>query len=438
MILESTIFVVISLALLTLVIPGRFLLVPYVIAACFVPTDQRFIIMGLDFTVLRILVLVGVLRIFIRGEQIQINWHKFDQIILAWLLCSALIYVIQWMSLKAMVNRAGFLFDALGLYWLFRQKMRSWDDIKFAFTVLAFCVVLMAPLIALEFSTGRNPFVLLGRVITKQREERLRCQGAFPHSIMLGLFCATLVPAFLTLAILNKKKILYWLGAIAAIFIVIASASSTPIMVLAVVLLGLACFKWRRYTAKAALAILVMLIALHIVMEAPVWHLFARINIVAGSTGYHRYKLIDQAIEHFDEWAVIGSRSTEHWDWGTGDLTNQYILEGVRGGFIALLFFVSMLYIAFKVSLQSSLRTLTFENQRISWCFFVMMLGHGVGFLGVSYFGQMTMLWFMMLVGIAFLFEAKLKAQDVRRKIFSMNNSLDCLSASRAQGCQLN
>ena len=435
MILEPTIFIAILLAILTLVIGEKYFLVPYVIAACFVPTDQRIIIMGLDFTVLRILVLVGVLRIFIRGEQIQINWHKFDQIIFTWLLFSAFVYVIQWMSLKAMVNRSGFLFDALGLYWLFRQKIRSWDDIKFAFSVLAFCVVLLAPLIALEYSTGRNPFVLLGRVITKQREERLRCQGAFPHSIMLGLFCATLVPAFLTLAILNKKKILYWLGAIAGIFIVIASASSTPIMVLVVVLLGLACFKWRRYTAKAALAVLAMLIALHIVMEAPVWHLIARINVVEGSTGYHRYQLIDQAIEHFDEWALIGCRSTEHWGWGTGDVTNQYILEGIRGGFIALLFFVTMLYIAFKVSLESSLRTLTLEQQRISWCLFVVILGNGIGFLGVSYFGQMTMLWFMMLVGIAFLFEANLKAQYVRRKIFSLNNSLDCLSATRAQGC---
>ncbi|MFC1676099.1 hypothetical protein ACFL3G_03425 [Planctomycetota bacterium] len=434
MILEPTIFATIFLAVLTLIIPGRFLLVPYVIAACFVPTDQRIIIMGLDFTVLRVLVLIGVLRIFIRGEHIQISWHKFDQIIFAWLLCGAFVYVIQWMTLKAMINRAGFLFDALGLYWLFRQKIRSWADIKFAFSVLAFCIVLMAPLIALEFSTGRNPFVLMGRVITKQREERMRCQGAFPHSIMLGLFCATLVPAFLTLAMLNKKKILYWLGAIAAVFIVIASASSTPIMVVAVVLVGMAFFKWRRYTAKAAWFVLVVLIALHMLMQAPIWHLLARVNIVEGSTGYHRYKLIDQAIEHFDEWALIGSRSTEHWGWGTGDITNQYILEGVRGGFIALMFFVSMLYIAFKVSLESSLRTLTIQEQRISWCFFVMMLGHSVGFLGVSYFGQMTMLWFMMLIGIAFIFEAKLKARYVRRKIFSMNNSLDCLAVSKSPG----
>lgn len=411
MILEPTIFAAILLGVLTLIVPGKFLLVPYVIAACFVPTDQRVVIMELDFTVLRILVLVGVLRIFIRGELIRVNWHKLDHLIFAWLICGAFVYVIQWMSLKALVNRAGLLFDALGLYWLFRQKIRSWADIKFAFTVLAFCVVLMAPLIAIEASTGRNPFVLMGRVITKEREERLRCQGAFPHSIMLGLFCGILVPGFLTFAMLNKKNILYWLGAAAAVFIVIASASSTPLMVMAVMLLGLAFFKWRRYTPKAALAVIVMLTALHVVMQAPVWHLMARVNVVSGSTGYHRYKIIDQAIEHFDEWALIGSRSTAHWDWGTEDITNQYILEGVRGGLASLIFFLIMLYIAFKISLESSLISQTLDQQRISWCLFIIMVGNGVGFLGVSYFGQMIMLWYMMLAQTSMLFEIRLETQ---------------------------
>jgi hypothetical protein len=35
--------------------------------------------MDLDFTVLRILVLMGIIRLFLREEQIVIQWNKFDK-----------------------------------------------------------------------------------------------------------------------------------------------------------------------------------------------------------------------------------------------------------------------------------------------------------------------------------------------------------------------
>ena len=44
------------------------------------------------------------------------------------------------------------------------------------------------------------------------------------------------------------------------------------------------------------------LLLLHLAMNNPVWHLLARVNVVGGSTGWHRYHLIDKAIEHLEWW----------------------------------------------------------------------------------------------------------------------------------------
>ena len=45
---------------------------------------------------------------------------------------------------------------------------------------------------------------------------------------------------------------------------------------------------------------------LHFVMNHGIWHLIARIDLVGGSTGYHRFHLIDKAIAHFGERWLVG------------------------------------------------------------------------------------------------------------------------------------
>jgi len=281
--------------------------------------------MDLDFTILRFLVLAGVLRIFIRGEYRPIHWNKFDYMLIAWATCGAVIYIVQWMSMTAVINRSGFLFNVFGLYWLFRQSMRSLDEVKFTFKLLAFSAIILAPLVAFEWTTGRNPFVYFGKVVTAVRGDRYRCQAAFPHSIMLGLFWTMLVPVFIGLAISERKKLIYWVATGASIFIVCSTASSTPLATLIQVLLLLGLFRFRQYGRQIVFGLCALTVVLHIIMNAPVWHLIARVNIISGSTGWHRYHLIDQAIKHFGEWALLGTRDTHHWGWGMGDVTNQYV-----------------------------------------------------------------------------------------------------------------
>ncbi|MFH1883913.1 MAG: hypothetical protein ABIL62_14545 [Planctomycetota bacterium] len=413
MINQATILITVLLAVQLFVVPRKYFLLPFILAACFVPADQRVIIFDLDFTPLRMLVLVGFFRTILWGERLTFKWNGFDKLVLAWAICGAVIYLIQWADMRALIYKCGVLFDVIGLYWLFRININSWDDIKSVSKIFAICSLVLAVFVGLEWATGTNPFAILGRVGTAVREGRYRCQASFPHSIMLGLFWATLVPLFIGFARQDKSKLLLWSAVGASIFIVAATASSTPVLTLLIVLIMLCGYRLREYAACAGWGLFASLIALHIVMQAPVWHLISRIGVVGGSTGWHRYILIDKAISHFGEWMFLGCRSTAHWGRGLTDITNQYILEGVRGGFVTLVLFLVMIYMALRTLLRLSLQNQEHKQQFLIWCFLVIILGHCVSFFGVSYFGQIMMWWYMTLAAVSFLYEDKKRSRRI-------------------------
>jgi len=412
-----TLLITIALAIMTFVIPRRYLLLPYVIGACFAPADQTLMVGELNFQVLRILVVVGMLRLAVRGETIALRWNRFDKLILAWFVVGSMIYVAQWMSLAAIINRCGRLVEWLCLYWVFRQSVRSWEDLRFAYVALAFCALAMLPFVILEWVRGANPFAVLGRVVTVFREENYRCQATFPHSIMMGLFWATLVPLFVGFA---KQQVRYrqvlWAAVGASALMIWMTASSTPILTMAAVAALLLAFPLRRYAGTAAWGAVALTIALQCVMKAPVWHLISRVGVVSGSTGWHRFHLIDEAIRNFPHWMLLGTRDTAAWGWGLEDVTNQYILEGVRGGVVTLVLFCVILFVGARAALRLSLRSRDRSESYLAWGVFVTIIAHSLSFLGVAYFGQIDLIWYLLLAGVAFVYSQVYEApQRVER-----------------------
>jgi hypothetical protein len=100
---SPTLIITILLSILIFFIRRKYFLFPFIAAACFVPADQRIIIMDLDFTILRLLVLAGALRLFIRNEYNIIQWNKFDKLLLLWAICGAVIYVVQWQNMRSII-----------------------------------------------------------------------------------------------------------------------------------------------------------------------------------------------------------------------------------------------------------------------------------------------------------------------------------------------
>lgn len=401
----SSVVLAITLCFFLIVSPRRFFLFPFIMAACFVPMNQRFIILNLDFTLLRMLILVGILRLIMRGETRDIEWNKFDKLILSWAVVGSLVYITQQASSSAFINKAGVMFDNLGMYWLFRQAVRDWDDVFQAVKIFAFFTIITAPLIALEKLQGSSFFSLFGPVTGQFHRGRYRAAGPFPHYIMMGCFWASLLPLFYARIKIEKDKLFYWTAIFAALSSIYFSASSTPIMTVVAMIFFWKIYNYRMHGKIIFWGACLGLLLLHLIMEKPVWHLISRVDIFSGSTGWHRYFLFDNFIKNMSEWFFLGTKDTVHWGRGMGDITNQFVLEGVRGGMITLLIFIVIVYCAVKIPGKLSLSGVTSEVQWVSWGICVAMLGHLVTFWAVSYFGQINMLLYFTFALIGFSLE---------------------------------
>jgi len=398
------------MCLLLLVLPRRFVALPIVAMVCFMTMGERVIIAGLNFTLLRILLLFGWGRLIARGELRPIRLNRIDKALLWWTLSSIVIYVLLWQSFDAFQNKLGLAYNAVGFYFLFRFLVRDFDDAMGMVKTTALLMVPLAGIMMLEKLTGRNSFSIFGGVspVTALRDGVLRCQGPFAHPILAGTFGATLFPLFVALWVSCRCiKVVALLGMIAAIVITFTSGSSGPIMALLSGVIGLCIWRLQPHMRKIRWSLILCLIGLQLVMKAPVWFLMARVDIFSGSTGYHRAYLLDSAIRHVDDWWLVGTKSTLSWadeDQGLFDVTNQYLIEGAEGGLLTLVLFIMIIVRGFQGIGGSVRATKGGENSRLPFALWAMgaaLLSHTVNYMSVSYFDQNIVYWYLLLAMIA-------------------------------------
>ncbi len=399
---------VIVLGVAMVVLPRRLATIPMLIMACFIAPAQRVMILGLNFDLLRVMVVFGYIRLAARGEWADFQWKPLDTSLLLFAASAVTVHTFLIGTMEAFINRLGYAYNAVGMYFLFRALIRNWEDVG---SVLYATVVISVPVAAaflVENQTGRNAFAFLGGVpeFTAVRNDRLRCQGAFAHPILAGCFWASLAPLMASLWWYGVRS-RPWavLGLAMSCVIIVCCASSTPLTALLFAGVGACVFPLRTRMRPVRWAIVLGLAGLHLIMKAPVWHLLARVDLVGGSTGWHRYKLIDEAIKHLDEWWLIGTQSTYHWDvWGMYDITNQYVFEGVNGGVITLALFVATIVQAF-AAVGRLLRACARDRCRlvVSWALGVALFVHCMNYFAVSYFGQMILVWYLTLAVIGSL-----------------------------------
>lgn len=359
---------------------------PMVFLVCFVPPDQRVVIATLDFNFIRLLALAGMVRVALRGEYRTLRWTKLDSVIIAWCTCSLFGYVAQTWEVGRLIYKLGATYDVLALYFFFRCTLRSWPDVeRLGFFVVSLSLPTFV-LFVIEMQTGRNPYAFMGGVpaLSTVRDGVVRSQGPFQHPILAGCAWAVLLPFAIGLWKARPgRRLLSSSGILAMLGTVVASGSSTPVLAVASVVGGFFLFAVRRHMQVLRWSLLGLLISLHFAMKAPIWHLISRIDVFGGSTGYHRYYLIDRAIAHFGEWWLVGTPSTAHWGHGLFDVTNHYIREGADGGFLSLLLFVAAMAIAFFSIGRLWRRTRSKRGAWFAWALGVCVLGHATMFIAV-------------------------------------------------------
>jgi hypothetical protein len=400
---------------LMLLLPRKHVIAPFLLAVFLVPMGQGLVVGGMHFLVIRILILVGCARFISsmlspRTGAFAEGFKSIDQAVTLWAFFYALSFTLIWMEWQALINRLGFLVDILGGYFLLRFLIQDMDDVRRAIKVFALIAVVNAICMMNEQLTGQNIFGRLGGIASASvvRDGRVRSQGAFQVYILAGVFGATFLPLFAWLWKDRVSRILGLVGMTSATIMVVTSASSTPDLALVAGIVGLCFWPLRKEMRLIRWGLVFMLVALHLVMKAPVWALIARVDLTGASSGEHRFRLVDNFIRHFGDWWLLGAKNYNDWGWEMWDLSNQYVASGLQGGLATLICFIAIISRGFGRLGKARARVAGDRKQEwFLWFLGASMFAHVVAYFGISYFDQMEFAWFAFL---AIIYVATIKA----------------------------
>jgi hypothetical protein len=401
------------LAYLILSLPRRFAVCPLLIMTCLMPLGQELVLFGLHLYLFRVLLFLGVVRVIVKGEVRRLVLTRTDKLFGWWIAVSVVLGSLSNPSFDLLKNRLGDAYNAGGCYFFLRCVMVDFEDAVTSVRALAWLSLPVAAVMLVEKVTGHNLLFVFGGVpeITALREGHVRCQGAFRHPILAGTFGATQFPLFMALGYCKPGyRGLAVAAMISSIIIVITASSSGALMAFVAAVGGMAFWKWRNHLRLVRRATVLVILGLALVMNAPVWYLFARLSDLTGGTGWHRAFLIDQAVSHFNEWWLFGTTYTAHWgpggevtagDPNMMDITNHYVVQGVSGGLLKLLLFAAIIIASFKtIGRRLDAETGGSAARLLFWAMGVSLLAHCLSFMSATYFDQIVVVWYWLLAAI--------------------------------------
>jgi hypothetical protein len=262
-----------------------------------------------------------------------------------------------------------------------------------------------------------NVFGMLGGVgtIPFVREGKIRSTGVFEHPIIAGTVGAVIAPHFLLLWKNGKSMILGAVGLIAATIMMWTSNSSTCLMAYAAFLVALLFWPLRKLMKQVRWGVVCGLIGLDLVMKAPIWFLIARVDLTGGSSSYHRAQLINEFVNHFWDWWLIGVANSSAWGLDMWDVQDQYVNVGETGGLLAFILFILLISRGFS-RIGDARKTVNGDKDRewMLWLLGSALFANVVAFFGVNYFDQSKVLWFFLMAMISAVTAPLLQRQKVK------------------------
>jgi hypothetical protein len=232
--------------------------------------------------------------------------------------------------------------------------------------------------------------------------------AAFRCPITAGAFGATLFPLYVACLGSGIKRGASLVGLTFSMIIVIAARSSGPFMAFLGGLLAFAFWPLRSQMRVVRWSILLTLLGLHLVMKAPVWFLIGRISNVVGGSGYYRAELIDQFVNSFGQWWLMGVNDTSDWMptgtiFGGADITNQFVSVGVNGGLVSLILYVAFVVRCFQKlgRERKSAVADSFPTEFLIWGMGAALFAHILNLFSVTYFDQMQVAWYLLIALIS-------------------------------------
>lgn len=396
--------------------------VAFIAASLLVPMDQVLLIGSLHFPMLRVLILFGIARMIKDKVQSRLpifsgGMNKIDAAVILVTIFTALSGILLFQESAAVVNQLGNLYTVFGAYFLLRFLLRNEQDAVLLIRGMAYIAAFVALIMAYEFFTGHNPYALLGGARASiyetlaARDDRFRAQGPFGHSILAGTFGAVLLPLFFALWWKDKKSHkLAVVGVLSSTVIALTCNSSTPLLAYAAGVIAFCMWPARTWMRAIRWGTVATLTLLHLVMKAPVWNLIARIDLAGGSSGYHRYMLIDQCIRHFGDWWLMGVKDTSVWGWDMWDTANQYVGTADNSGLLPFILFVAVLVYGFRYLARARNAVRNDKQSALAiWALSAALFANAVAFFGISYWDQSQVAWYGLLAMISAVFATQRK-----------------------------
>lgn len=382
----------------------------------------------------RVLLLVALLRVVIRGEFSGFEVNRLDRTLVLLYAYSVLVFLLR--SKEDFVFQIGTAVDALLSYFLFRALIRTLDDVRWLLAAIAILLIPYAVIVWRETLSMDNAFAAIGGYQNALngdmwfREGRLRATGSFAHPSLMGTIGGSFLPLFIGLMYFERNRRIAAIGLAGCLALVGASNSGGPAVCVITAILGWLLWPMRERMRKVRIGLVVGFFLLALVMNAPIWYVMAKLSSIVGGDGWHRGALLDVAFANLDRWWLAGMSlyGTANWlpynntTTGYVDITNTFLLFGLNAGLGAIALLVFLLVVAFS-QLGRSMHTIrqhgpaAAQVERLYWGAGVMLTVHVLNWFAITYFDQTNYMWFFHLALIGTLTGNALSRDPARARI---------------------
>lgn len=388
----------------------RWALIGMMAGVMYITQGQGLSIAGFNMYAHRFLEIAGFARVMSRGEFSFKRMNTIDRMLLIFYGYLTIVFLIR--SDVAQVFQIGVLVDAILCYFTFRGLVGNLSDIKWFLKTYLLLLVPYAGLILIESFARTNVFVSMGGIDYSwwMRGGRPRCTGSFRHASLLGTLGASFIPLYIALGCTRAQRTIAVLGTGFGLAIIWASNSGGPANCAVTAIAGWMLWGLRMHMKFFRWMLVVVILAMAMMMQAPIWYLMAKASSLSGGDGWHRSYLLDIAYQHLDKWWLAGMALRDTWDWfpygieatGGADITNQFLSYGITSGLGAMFLFIALLVCSFKRlgRAMAAVRQRTEVSngaEHMLWGSGVVLALHIMNWLGITYFDQTYLLWFMQL-----------------------------------------
>jgi hypothetical protein len=406
-----TLTIAIVLSVMVITLRPRHAFVAYIIGLLWYPAFLAVTIGTIDILVGRFVVAVLLMRCYFDDNiRRKFTWNRLDTLVTL----SMVVYVGAYLITQVfpigqtLEGRGGFLMDTWCGYMAARFIVTDRSKLISIIKCLSIALVPLAILGVVESVTGWQPYAPLwrfspwfrgdGRFVSEGRWGLARAVGPFSHAILFGGVFAMFMPL---IYYLRREKgewrSLTYVILVIALLGALSSMSSGPWVMVIVVIFCMIIEKHKHLVKPLFIFFVFSCISIGIASNRPFYHVIASWANPLGGAGWHRAKLIDLAIENFDEWWMVGYGDKDP-GWGQflgmgrTDVTNEYILNAVRYGILGVIALCAVLATSFRGLISTYRRVRDPAIRSLCWAFGSLLFSVAVAWMSVSFFGQLSTL----------------------------------------------